>query len=169
MRFVKTLVAVFSLTAAATTFAASMTIAVNATAEQGVGASVGTVKVEETKYGLLFTPDLKGLSPGIHGFHLHQKPSCDKNGMDAGGHLDPANTGKHLGPYNDNGHLGDLPAVTVNADGTANLPVMAPRLKHLSEIKNHSIMLHEGGDNYSDTPAKLGGGGMRMECGVVSS
>ncbi len=30
-----------------------------------------------------------------------------------------------------------------------------------------SIMIHAGGDNYSDTPARLGGGGARVACGVV--
>jgi Cu-Zn family superoxide dismutase len=166
---VKALVTLCSLTFGLSVYAAEMTIPMNATAEQGVGKSVGTIKIEETKYGLLLTPNLKDVSPGIHGFHIHENPSCDKNGMAAGGHLDPKKTNKHLGPYNDQGHLGDLPAVTVKADGTATLPVLAPRLKHLSDIKNHAIMLHEGGDNYSDTPEKLGGGGMRMECGILSS
>jgi Cu-Zn family superoxide dismutase len=134
-----------------------------------VSTSVGTVNISETTYGLLFTPNLHnlGLAPGIHGFHIHQNPSCDNNGMAAGGHLDPHNTGKHLGPYNDGGHLGDLPALYVTAAGNAIMPVLAPRLKHLSEVKNHSLMIHEGGDNYSDTPEQLGGGGARMFCGVI--
>jgi Cu-Zn family superoxide dismutase len=28
-------------------------------------------------------------------------------------------------------------------------------------------MVHTGGDNYSDTPAPLGGGGARIACGVI--
>lgn len=28
-------------------------------------------------------------------------------------------------------------------------------------------MVHEGGDNYSDDPKPLGGGGARVACGVV--
>jgi Cu-Zn family superoxide dismutase len=28
-------------------------------------------------------------------------------------------------------------------------------------------MIHEGGDNYRDTPEPLGGGGGRIACGVV--
>ncbi|MRR17699.1 MAG: superoxide dismutase [Cu-Zn] SodC1, partial [Deltaproteobacteria bacterium] len=30
-----------------------------------------------------------------------------------------------------------------------------------------SLMIHVGGDNYSDVPEKLGGGGGRLACGVV--
>lgn len=153
--------------ASTTAALADITVPMFFTADKGVGKSVGTVVISENKYGLLFTPHLHGLPPEVHGFHIHQNPSCDEDGNAAGGHLDPKNTGKHLGPYNDNGHLGDLPALAVNADGTADLPVLAPRLKHLSDVKNHSLMLHAGGDNYSDTPAKLGGGGARMVCGVI--
>jgi len=83
----------------------------------------------------------------------------------AGGHYDPASTGKHEGPYG-NGHLGDLPALYVAADGKATLPVLAPRLK-VSDIKGRSLMIHAGGDNYSDAPALLGGSGARVACGVV--
>lgn len=145
---------------------ADITIPISFTSEQGTGQSAGTVVVTQTKYGLLFTPNLHGLKPGIHGFHIHLNPSCSNNGEAAGGHLDPQHTDKHLGPYNGKGHLGDLPALFVDADGTSTTPVLAPRLKELSKIKNHSLMIHEGGDNYSDTP-KLGGGGGRMLCGII--
>lgn len=131
------------------------------------GKLAGTVLVTETKYGLLFTPDLHGFKPGTHGFHIHQNPNCEQDGMAAGGHLDPSESKKHLGPYNDNGHLGDLPALYVNADGTSTQPVLAPRFHHLDETRSHSLMLHEGGDNYSDTPTQLGGGGTRMLCGII--
>lgn len=146
---------------------ADMTIPVFFTAELGFGKVVGTILIQETPYGLLFTPNLHGLKPGIHGFHIHQNPSCENNGMAAGGHYDPNKTNKHLGPYNDRGHLGDLPALYVAEDGSVNVPMLAPRLKSINEIKGHSLMIHEGGDNYADTPEKLGGGGARMVCGVI--
>ena len=130
------------------------------------GASIGNVTASDTPYGLLLIPDLRGLPPGAHGFHIHTNPSCKNHGMAAGGHLDPKHTGKHLGPYNPNGHLGDLPVLIVNKDGVANTPELAPRLT-VSQIKGHSLMIHEGGDNYSDSPAKLGGGGARIACGVI--
>ena len=91
----------------------------------GPGAVLGTVTITATPYGTLFTPNLSGLTPGIHGFHVHEHPSCapmDKYGkpvpsLGAGGHYDPAKTGKHLGPYGD-GHLGDLPPLYVDAQGS---------------------------------------------------
>ncbi|KHS91400.1 superoxide dismutase [Pectobacterium brasiliense] len=157
------------------TFAASTTVTLNEALPTGTGGSIGEVSIAETPYGLLFTPNLKGLEAGIHGFHVHENASCEPAEQDgkpvpalaAGGHLDPEKTGKHLGPYNDQGHLGDLPGLVVNADGTSTYPILAPRIKSLSEVKNHALMVHVGGDNYADTPAKLGGGGARMACGVI--
>lgn len=142
-------------------------VQMNFTADIGTGKPAGTITISETKHGLLFTPNLHDLTPGVHGFHVHQDPSCDKNGMAAGGHFDPKKTDKHLGPFNDKGHLGDLPTLYVDADGSVTAPVLAPRLKHVSEIKEHALMVHDGGDNYSDEPAKLGGGGSRMVCGII--
>jgi len=154
-------------------FAASVSIPMYLTA-QGTekGSYVGMVVATDTRYGLLLTPNLHNLVPamseGIHGFHVHVNPSCADNGMAAGGHLDPMHTEHHLGPYNANGHLGDLPALYVDKDGNATLPVLAPRLK-VKDILGHSLMLHSGGDNYSDAPEALGGGGARMACGVIAS
>ncbi|MGC6405329.1 superoxide dismutase [Cu-Zn] SodC [Bisgaard Taxon 45] len=136
---------------------------------------VGKVIITESAYGLVFTPELKGLTAGLHGFHIHQNPSCEPKekdgklvaGLGAGGHWDPKKTGKHGYPWSEEAHLGDLPALTVNQDGTATNPVLAPRLKHLEEVKGRSLMIHEGGDNHSDHPAPLGGGGPRMACGVI--
>ena len=87
--------------------------------------------------------------------------------MSAGPHYDPKNTGQHLGPYHNDGHLGDLPILYVNADGTATTPVIAPRLRYIADVSQHALMVHHSGDNYSDNPDKLGGGGARMVCGII--
>jgi Cu-Zn family superoxide dismutase len=138
--------------------------------------SIGTVTITGTSTGVTLTPALEGLPPGTHGFHVHEKPSCDPAmnedqgkvvaAQAAGGHLDPVKTGHHEGPSG-KGHLGDLPALTVDSNGKATTPVTAARLK-LSDLAGHSLMIHAGGDNYSDSPEKLGGGGARIACGVIS-
>lgn len=126
---------------------------------------IGTIEITETPKGVQLMPDLKNLPSGPHGFHLHQNPSCVDQGMAAGGHYDPNKTGKHLGPEG-KGHLGDLPVLEVAADGTAKAPLLVPRLK-LKDFVGHSLMIHAGGDNYSDSPEKLGGGGARIACGII--
>lgn len=150
-----------------------LVVSMQTVGEKGIGISAGYVTITESKYGLVFTPSLQGLTPGVHGFHLHQNPSCgpkDKDGkpvggLAAGGHLDPTGTAAHGTPWGE-GHLGDLPPLYVEADGTARQPVLAPRLK-LSDLPGHALMVHAGGDNHSDHPAASGGGGARVVCGVI--
>lgn len=163
----------FSLSAAHALAENGVTIPMNLVDEKGVFTSAGQVVVTESKYGLVFTPALAGLPTGLHGFHIHENPSCapkEKDGkqvaaLAAGGHYDPQKTGKHGTPWGE-GHLGDLPALSVDTEGKATQPVLAPRLK-LADIAGRSLMIHAGGDNHSDNPAPLGGGGVRLYCGVI--
>ncbi|MDX1902075.1 MAG: superoxide dismutase family protein [Gammaproteobacteria bacterium] len=132
----------------------------------GHGKLIGRVKAEDTIYGVLFTPHLYGLPPGVHGFHVHAFPSCANYAKAAGSHLDPVGTGVHRGPYRGNGHLGDLPVLIVDRNGRATLPVLAPRLK-LASITGHSLMIHAGGDDYSEDALKHPGSKVRIACGVI--
>lgn len=148
-------------------------VQMNLADEKGSGAAVGRVIIAASPYGLVFTPELSGLPPGLHGFHLHENPSCEPKEKDgkmvpalaAGGHYDPATTKKHGLPWGD-GHLGDLPALYVDPAGKASYPVLAPRLKP-ADLRGRSLMVHVGGDNHADHPAPLGGGGARLACGVI--
>jgi Cu-Zn family superoxide dismutase len=146
--------------------APSITVPMFLVDAKGQTKSIGTVKAEEGICGVLLTPDLHDLSPGMHGFHVHQNPACDKAAAAAGPHLDPAHSDMHRGPYHAEGHLGDLPVLVVDKEGRATTPALAPRFK-LSDLTGHSLVIHAGGDNYADTPEKLGGGGARIACGVI--
>ena len=169
----------FTLTILALAFsagaqAAGDNVEMNLVTSQSVGQSIGSIKISETDKGLEFAPDLKALPPGEHGFHVHANGSCQpaiKEGKAsaaeaAGGHFDPEKTGKHEGP-DGKGHLGDLPALIVDKDGKATTPVYAPRLKKFAGIEGKALMIHVGGDNMSDHPKPLGGGGARYACGVI--
>lgn len=139
----------------------------------GKGDSIGTMRIQNNEEGALFKPDLKGLEPGLHGFHVHENASCnpaDKDGKPtaagaAGGHFNP-DKGEHHGPF-EKGHAGDVPALYVNNDGEATTPVLAPNLK-FKDLTNRALVIHEGGDNYADSPKPLGGGGARVACGVIT-
>lgn len=153
--------------------AADSVVPMNLVSADGIGATAGQVTISETSHGLVFTPALSGLTPGLHGFHVHQNPDCqpkEKDGklvpaLAAGGHYDPEKTNRHGAPWGD-GHLGDLPPLFVDANGSAIQPVLAPRLK-MADMKGRSLMVHVGGDNHADQPAPMGGGGVRMVCGVI--
>lgn len=138
------------------------------------GKVIGSISITENEYGVVFTPKLSGLIAGLHGFHIHENPSCSSSekkgktvlGGAAGGHYDPMKTGQHGFPWSNNNHLGDLPPLHVNIDQNAVQPVLATRIK-LSDLSGRSIMIHAGSDNHSDQPKKLGGGGARLVCGVI--
>ncbi|MFA6986331.1 MAG: superoxide dismutase [Cu-Zn] SodC [Arenimonas sp.] len=154
---------------------ADITVPMSLVDAKGVGAGAGHVTISQSKYGLVFSPSLTGLQPGVHGFHLHENPSCaaaEKDGKltpaaAAGGHFDPKKSARHDSPWGD-GHLGDLPTIYVDAQGNATQPVLAPRLK-MTDLAGRSLIVHAGGDNHADHPAPLGGGGARMACGVVKA
>src|SRR3990167_10456911 len=144
-------------------YASNMTAAIYSTTTQEL---LGNVTLIDSPYGLLITPNLTNLFPGPHGFHVHQFAKCGNQGADAGGHYDPAQTNSHLGPYGQ-GHLGDLPVLVVGPNSHADIPTLAPRLK-TSDLLGHSILIHSGSDNYSNTPP-MGGGGDRIACGIIQA
>ena len=155
-------------------FAADLQARMQRATENGPGESVGTVTIVGSPSGAQFKTDLHGLPPGPHGFHVHENGSCAPSNVNgqvtpagaAGGHFDPAHTGHHEGPMKE-GHLGDLPVLTVAQNGTARETLTAPRIKDDQALKGHALVIHVGGDNYSDEPLPLGGGGARIACGVI--
>lgn len=143
-------------------------VEIHAIDSHGDGQLLGTVAIRETAVGIELVPELKGLPPGGHGFHVHEKASCapgEKDGqlsagLAAGNHYDPEQTGRHLGP-DAPGHKGDLPQLTVAPDGTAKVPVSSTRLR-LKDLKGRSLIIHGESDNYADRP-----GGPRIACGII--
>ena len=159
---------------AAASASADYKVEMNLVDIKGVGSPIGTVGIAAAQSGgVTFTPDLKGLQPGEHGLHVHQFANCGAKQKDgkmsageaAGDHYDPKKTHKHEGP-DGSGHMGDLPVLKVDAQGNATQPVTAPHLA-LRELRGKSLMIHEGGDNFSDQPRPNGGGGTRIACGVI--
>jgi superoxide dismutase, Cu-Zn family len=148
-------------------------VTINAVSADGVGAPIGTITLREGKKGLQLQAKLKDLSPGEHGFHVHEKGSCDPADKDgkkaaahaAGPHYDPSATQAHKGPGG-GGHKGDLPKLVASKKGTVNAKLTAPGLT-MADVAGRALMIHAGGDNYADAPQPLGGGGDRIACGVV--
>ena len=146
------------LLATRTAGAATATATINSVTATGVGTPLGTVTFMDSAQGLVIMPKLSGLPAGEHGFHIHDRGDCGPGmnqgkpaaGFAAGGHYDPGHTKKHLGPLSTAGHRGDLPVLVVDSRGDATEAVTAPHLT-VEQIRGRSIMIHAGGDNYSDT------------------
>lgn len=154
--------------------AAEVTVDIHTVTAQNVGPTIGTARLMDADGGLKIIVDIHGgLTDGLHGFHVHQNPSCAPGQTDgkavaaaaAGGHLDTQKSGHHMGPSGE-GHMGDLPVISVTGGMAMNQVLWAPRLT-LAQVRGHALMIHAGGDNYRDAPQPLGGGGGRAACAVV--
>lgn len=152
--------------------AATMTL----TSAVQIAKPIGKVRISAGREGAVIRLDLRDLPPGPHGFHIHEGGSCAdgpnaKGEMIAAGaagpHWDPHKTAAHLGPEG-HGHMADLPRIDAAADGRAKGELRAPRITDVAALKGHAIIIHAGGDTYSDTPEPLGGGGARLACGVLN-
>ncbi len=93
---------------------------------------------------------------------MSEKDGKTVAGGAAGGHYDPQGAGRHGGPYGD-GHRGDLPNLVAEADGSATMPVVAPRLD-VAAITGRALIIHGGPDRYADDRDKAG---RRAYCGVI--
>ncbi len=151
--------------------AQQLTVDMNRITDSGVGDKIGSVLIKEEKGGVSFKVAVTGIPAGEHGFHVHQTPDCGASakdgkmtaGLAAGSHYDPESTKSHKGPEG-SGHKGDLPVLTSSAKGI-DQTVLAPRLQ-LRDVVGRSLVIHEGGDSYSDTPENGGGKG-RIACGII--
>lgn len=131
------------------------------------GKDVGHVMLMEGTDGLMGMIEVRGLTPGDHGMHIHAVGNCEGAGFTAaGGHLNPDN--KQHGFDNPMGaHQGDLPELTVGADGTARQRFTAKTtLAALLDADGAAFVVHAAADDMKTDPA--GNSGARVLCGVFS-
>lgn len=135
------------------------------------GKTMGTATLTEEKEGVKIKLKVSGLSPGRHGFHLHEKGVCEPPDFkSAGGHFNPF--GREHGARNPKGkHAGDLPNLEAREDGTAEAAVVAEGTTlgkgagSLLKEGGTSIVIHAAPDDELTDPA--GNSGARIACGVV--
>ena len=172
MGHAKLLLLCFALLLAAVTGAAAGEI-MKARAEirDATGKTIGTALLTEEKKGVKIVLKVSGLSPGRHGFHLHEKGACvPPDFKSAGGHFNPF--GKHHGAMNPEGkHAGDFSNLEVKGDGTAEVTVAAEgaTLRNgagsLLKEGGTSIVIHADADDEMSDPA--GNSGARIGCCAV--
>lgn len=132
------------------------------------GNALGTVMLTEYPNGVVIRAELSGLTPGDHGFHIHETGSCDNEFKAAGGHFDPAGESHGIG-YGSGMHAGDLPNLIVAADGTVNAEVFSNLITlsdsdvSIFDEDGASIIVHDKPDSY----LKDAGAGGRVGCGVI--
>lgn len=128
----------------------------------------GTVTAATMGQGVHFRGTVTGLTPGKHGFHIHEKGDCSApDGASAGGHFNPAQK-PHGAPDAADKHAGDMGNIEANADGTAQINIHVNGLSLGSDansIKGKAIIVHGNPDDFSQP---TGNAGARVACGVIN-
>ena len=130
--------------------------------------AAGTMSFKQDGANMLIQGMFSGLTPGAHGFHIHEKGDCSApDGTSAGGHFNP--TGAHHGsPAMADHHLGDLPMLTAGADGTAKFEARMSGMTLADgpmSIVKRGVIIHAQADDFTTQPTGNSGG--RVACGVI--
>jgi len=137
--------------------------------EKGMNIS-GTVEFHEQADGVHVMADIKGLTPGMHGFHIHEKGDLsDAKLASAGPHFNPG-THKHGGPDTEMRHAGDLGNLEADAQGNAKLDktFKGITIKGATDgIAGRSVIIHEKADDLKTDPS--GASGDRIAGGVIEA
>lgn len=127
----------------------------------------GVVEFTEVKGGVLVRAEVSGLSPGNHGFHIHEFGDCSApDGASAGGHFNPERQ-PHGGPHGGKRHVGDLGNLKAGRDGKAEYLRLDKHLQFDGKrgILGRAVIVHAGEDDLKSQPT--GGAGGRVACGVI--
>ena len=127
----------------------------------------GTVTFTKSDVGVEVVADIEGLTPGKHGFHVHQYGDASSpDGKSAGGHFNPEGN-EHGGPHADMRHVGDLGNLEAGDDGKAHLQFTDKMIKLNGphSIIGRGIIVHAGEDDLKSQPT--GDAGSRVAIGVI--
>jgi Cu-Zn family superoxide dismutase len=129
----------------------------------------GTVTFTQRGDKVVVDARATGLTPGSHGFHIHEKGDCSSgDGMSAGGHFNPR--GKpHGNPAVADHHAGDMPMLVADASGNAALVVELDVITiggGETDIVGRGLIVHKDPDDFTTQPT--GNSGARVACGVIT-
>jgi len=152
----------------------SVSTKVQSTAKATIVATSGSSLVGEVVFtaqneGVEVSVQIKGLSEGDHGFHIHEHGDCSSpDGKSAGGHFNPGKV-EHGGPMATRHHGGDLGNLSANAQGIASTRFSLPFLSLTGEhsIVGRAVIVHAKSDDLTTQPT--GAAGARLGCGVIKA
>lgn len=139
------------------------------------GANMGVATLTEAPGGLVMRIEARGLTPGWHGLHFHEKADCSSADFkSAGGHTrhDAAAVHGLLNPAAS--ETGDLPNLFAGADGVAMAEVFSPFVSltaadrgPLLDADGSALVIHAAPDDHLSQP--IGGAGARVACAVIKA
>ena len=128
----------------------------------------GTVTFTPIADGVQVHAEIAGLTPGKHGFHIHEFGDCSAaDASSAGAHFNPTNQ-PHAGPDAAARHEGDMGNVEADASGNAKLDYVDHQISLANDAKSaigRSVVVHAKPDDLKTQPSGDAGG--RIACGVI--
>ncbi|XP_071518356.1 superoxide dismutase [Cu-Zn]-like isoform X2 [Panulirus ornatus] len=112
------------------------------------------------------------LTPGLHGFHVHQYGDLSGGCKTAGGHFNPFKK-NHGAPENLDRHVGDLGNILADSTGTAHVNITDPLITLVgpNTVVGRAVVVHAGEDDLgtgnNEESLKTGNAGGRVACGVI--
>lgn len=140
----------------------------------GANGEAGTVRFHQSQCDkhLVMNVTLYGLSPGLHGFHVHEKGDLTGGCDTLLAHYNPLNK-THGAPYDRNRHAGDFGNVRADQIGIVN-EIISDRIASLCgdfSIIGRGIVVHKGVDDLGRGNSSLslttGNSGPRAACGII--
>jgi Cu/Zn superoxide dismutase len=154
------------------------------------GKELGFVSFTDVGDEVLVKVSATNLTPGWHGFHVHETGDCAVG-------ADPANPFQAAGPHmghtagththgvsdadEPGGHMGDMPLLFAEDNGTARASFLTDNfgIADLLDEDGSAVIVHANADNYANIPARYtppapdattqatGDSGARQRCGEV--
>jgi superoxide dismutase, Cu-Zn family len=128
----------------------------------------GMVNFVAVEGGVRITAKVEGLTPGKHGFHIHEYGDCSSpDGSSAGGHFNPMHQ-RHGGPDHHERHAGDLGNIVADESGIGHYDRIdnVITLNGPNSIIGKSVIVHANPDDFKTQPSGNAGG--RIACGVIA-
>ena len=161
-------IAIGALVAGCATMEPSRNEAVADLAPTAGNTARGSVTFSEKEDRVLVIAKVSGLTPGNHGFHIHEKGDCSApDAMSAGGHFNPMNK-PHAHPSIPDRHTGDMPMLVADASGNATLTAELTLMRigsGANDIVGKGVIVHKDPDDFTTQPTGNSGG--RVACGVI--
>jgi superoxide dismutase, Cu-Zn family len=124
----------------------------------------GTFALTQMGNAVEIIGEVRGLTPGEHGFHIHEFGDLrSDDGSSAGGHFNPDNH-PHAGPHDAKRHAGDLGNIKADQSGTAMIKMKVEGLK-VHFVIGRALVVHAKADDLKSQPSGDAGG--RVAVGVI--
>ena len=130
------------------------------------GEAAGKVTFTKVEGGVKVEAEITGLTPGMHGFHIHEFGDVSSpDALSAGGHFNPMKM-DHGAPKDAKRHVGDMGNIEANAKGVAKFEYVDPTLKFMgaTSIIGRGVIVHEKPDDFKQPTGNAGG---RVAAGTI--